>query len=269
MPAQIMSVLNITPDSFSDGGEFENAEKAYEKAQNMIADGADIIDIGGESSAPNSVEVSAEKEWRRIFPVLKKVLPCSVPVSVDTWKSDIAEKSLRMGVNIINDITAFRGDSNMVQVLKHSPCDIVIMYSKDPSARTTLAEKKYSDVVREVGDFLEERLEYAQKNGIEKKRIILDVGMGAFLSSDPAVSFEMLARIGEIKARFPEQRILVGTSRKGFLRTVSDAQNPKKRVIASVVSSLIAIQNDADIVRVHDTKEMREALDTFLAIREQ
>lgn len=266
MQPQIMSILNVTPDSFSDGGEFENAKKAYEYTKKLIVEGANIIDVGGESSAPGSSDVCPEEEWKRIAPILEKIIPLGVPVSVDTWKSKIAQKALDAGVQIINDITAFRGDKKMISVVQQSDCKIVIMYSKNTSARTTLEEKKYDDVIREVGDFFEERLSFAKRNGIQSDRIILDTGMGAFLSSNPEVSFETLHRLPEIKQRFPKHKILIGTSRKGFLKHLCFGKNAKDRLIPSVVSSLIAIQNGADIVRVHDTKEMKEAIDTCMKI---
>lgn len=264
---QIMSALNVTPDSFSDGGEYIDAEKAYAHTKKIISEGADIIDIGGESSAPGSSDVSLEEEWNRIAPVLETVVPLGTPVSVDTWKSEIAWRALLAGASIINDVTGFRGDHEMISVLAESDCEIVLMYSKNNSARTTLEEKQYDNVVEEIGDFLEERLEFAEKNGIRRERIILDPGMGAFVSSDPKASFELLAQIGELKTRFPKNKILIGTSRKGFLKDLSFGEEPKDRLIPSIISSLIAIQNGADIVRIHDTKEMKEAIDTFLKIQ--
>ncbi len=258
-----MGILNITPDSFSDGGDFLDSKKALIQAEKMVQDGADILDIGAESSGPGSKEVPVDEEWRRLELVLSTVIHLQIPISVDTWKSEIAHRALQKGVHIINDVTAFRGDPKMIRTLQESDCKIVIMYSKDPNARTTAKKKEYDDPIQEIGDFLEERLEFATKNGINPNRIILDPGMGNFLSSDPKVSFKVLRELSRLRKRFPDNKILIGTSRKGFLGIVSDPVNPKNRLIASIASSLIATQNGADIVRVHDTKEMHEALKTY------
>jgi dihydropteroate synthase len=262
-----MGILNITPDSFSDGGEFLNTEKAVQQAKVMIQDGADIIDIGAESSGPGSKDVPETEEWKRLEPVLTFLTEKNIPLSVDTWKSSIAKKALDLGVQMINDVTAFRGDPKILDVLKESDCEIVIMYSKDPNARTTVREKTYKDPIQQIGDFLEERMGEAEKYGVDPKRIILDPGMGAFLSSDPEVSFTVIRELKRLKRRFPNNRILIGTSRKSFLGGVSDPKDPKKRLIASVTSALLAAQNGADILRVHDVKETQEAVNTAEAIQ--
>jgi dihydropteroate synthase len=267
---QIMGILNITPDSFSDGGEAFTTQNAISKAQQMLADGAEILDIGGESTAPGSAKVTTEEEWQRLQSVLLPIIELGTPVSIDTYKAEIAKRTLQLGAKMINDVTAFRGDEQMIEILRKADCEITIMYSKDYSPRTTLDQKEYEDVIVTIGDFLAERLAFAQKNGIDPQRIILDPGMGAFVSAEPKYSFELLRRLPELKQRFSDNRVLIGTSRKGFLQSLApNAKSPKKRLIPSVVSALIAAQSSADILRVHDVRETMEAITTWEAIQER
>ncbi len=263
-----MGILNSTPDSFSDGGDFVNPNTAISHARQMKDNGADILDIGAESSGPGSKEVPEKQEWERLKNILPEVIKLGIPVSVDTWKPEIAERALSLGTKIINDVTAFRGNPDIIHILKDSDCQIIIMHSKDQSARTTIRSVEYNNPIQEIGDFLEERLSFAQKKGIDPKRIILDPGMGNFLSSDPHVSFRVIRELSELKKRFPENRILLGTSRKGFLGSISDPKNPKNRTMASVISALIAAQNGADILRVHDVKETKEAVKCLRQIQD-
>lgn len=258
-----MGIFNATPDSFSDGGRFFDVSSAQKRLEEMVVQGADILDIGGESTAPGSPAVSEEEEWNRIEALLPYAVSLGVPVSVDTWKSVIARRAFQNGAAIINDITAFYGDANMPQVIAEFSASVVLMFSKDRSPRTTLNAPQYDDIIRTIGDFWEERITVAVSAGIDPQNIVLDPGMGAFLSSDPAVSFEVLARLPELKKRFPKQKILVGTSRKGFLKRANPTASPEHRLIPSVTSALLAIEHGADIVRVHDIPETREALTTL------
>ena len=266
LPTQIMGILNVTPDSFSDGGQFVDAAAALAAAQAMVAAGAEIIDVGGESTAPGSVEVSAEEEWRRIGAVVRQLANESISVSVDTWKATIAEQAIAAGASMINDVTGLRGDPRMWDVVEQSTVPVVAMYSKDASPRTTLEERVYADPIATITAFFRQLLRTAEANGIDPCRFILDPGMGAFLSADPQVSYTVLRRLPELKDEFPQNKILIGTSRKGFLRTVSDAAEPSGRLIASVVSALHAARNGADILRVHDVPQTAEALRTESAI---
>jgi len=265
-----MGVLNVTPDSFSDGGRFLDSETALKQAEKMLHDGADIIDIGAESSAPGSEKISVDTEWSRLSPVLSgllKVKKKNIRISIDTWKSAIGEQAIALGADMINDVTAFRGDPQMWQLAKTSQAKFVVMYSKDNSARTTMTAVTYDDPLQTIIAFFREFLARAEKQNIDPQRFILDPGMGAFLSADPNVSLVVLRRLQELKSAFPDNKILIGTSRKGFLRVVSGQKIPKQRLIASVVSALIAAQNGADILRVHDVQETREALDTDFLIK--
>lgn len=263
---QLMGILNITPDSFSDGGKYFGPDAAIAKAQELVAEGTDLLDVGAESSAQDSREVPHNEEWRRLEPVLRQITRLDVAVSVDTWKAETAEKALASGVRLINDVTAGRGDPRLWDVLKHSDCRIVYMFSKDASARTTLRSPDYADPIATITRFFQGLLETAAAKGIDPQRIILDPGMGAFLSAEPRVSFQVLKRLDELKSAFPQNQILVGTSRKGFLRAVNAGRAPEGRLIGSVITALAAARRGADILRVHDVRETREALQTEYAI---
>lgn len=257
---QIMGVLNVTPDSFSDGGKFFDVETAVDQARKMIKEGADIIDIGGESSGPRSRNVGLEEELRRVIPVIKRIVPITkkagVKISIDTYKSQVAKQAIEAGANIINDVTALRGDPEMASVAAETGVPIILMYSKDPTARTTRIKKNYKDVVKTVMDFLKERAEFAIKSGIKKSRIVLDPGMGAFVSSEPKYSYEILRRLGEFNTLgFP---ILIGTSRKSFLPGAIN-----ERLIPSLIANLSAARNGASIIRVHDVAPNKSLLKAF------
>lgn len=248
---QIMGILNVTPDSFSDGGVYFSLKKAVSRAKEMIKEGANIIDVGGESSGPNSVFVPEKEELKRVIPVIKKIVPIckkhGVLISIDTYKSEVARKAVQAGAEIINDVTALRGDPKMAQTAAKLGMPIILMYSKDPTARTTRQKKHYKNVTKTIMEFLKSRIKYAQKAGIKKENIIIDPGMGAFISAIPKYSFEILRGLNEFKKLgFP---ILIGTSRKSFL---PGALN--QRQIPSLIANLVASKNGASILRVHDCK---------------
>jgi len=254
----IMGVLNVTPDSFSDGGEFYDPEKAMFRIEEMIEQGADIIDVGGESTRPDSPPVTLEEEMRRVQPVIDAVAERGwmekAIFSIDTYKAEVAEYALKKGFQMVNDVTALRGDENLIQVLlKYQPY-VVLMHSKDSSARTSNAELDYEDVVVEVGDFLLERVDLILQKSFPKEKIILDPGMGGFVSKVPKYSFELIERLSELKVLgYP---VMIGISRKSCL-----GGKLEERDEVSVEWSLKAFQNGASIVRVHDVAGMREAID--------
>lgn len=255
---RIMGILNVTPDSFSDGGQFFEHEKAVARALQMIAEGADIIDIGGESSGPGSMDVSLEEELRRVIPVILSLRRGrnDIVISIDTYKAEIARRAIKAGANMVNDVTALRGDPEMALVIAQTGVQVVLMYSKDSTARTTRDEKHYRDVVAAVTAFLEERIVYALNAGIKREQIIIDPGMGAFISAIPSYSFEVLERLAEFKKLgFP---ILVGTSRKSFL-----GGKIKERLGPTLAANTIAIKNGADIIRVHDVAAHKKLLGSF------
>lgn len=253
----IMGVLNLTPDSFSDGGEFNDPERAIKRIEEMIVQGADIIDIGGESTGPGSRNVPEEEELARIKPVIEaiveKKLTNKALFSIDTYKSSIAEYALEHSFQMVNDVTALRGDPKMIDILlKYEPY-VVLMHSKDPTPRTTKKAVEYDDVIASIKTFLLERISTLVEAGFPKDKIIIDPGMGAFISSIPDYSFEVVNRLKELKLLgFP---ILVSISRKSCLGgKMEDRDQP------SVNWSLKALKNGASIIRIHNVGLMKKAL---------
>jgi len=241
----IMGILNLTPDSFSDGGRFNTEQSALKQARKLIRDGADIIDIGGESTGPNSRNVSLKEELNRVIPILKKIRKITkIPISIDTYKAEVASQALEAGANIINDVTALRGDKNMASVAAKYNCPIILMYSKDSTQRTTRAPKKYKDVIKTIKDFWKSRVSYATRHGIKKENIILDPGMGAFVSGIADYSFEIVTRLNELtNLGFP---VLIGISRKSFL-----GGHIKERDKKATSLTTIAVLNGVSIIRTH------------------
>lgn len=250
----IMGVLNLTPDSFSDGGEHNNLKNALARVKEMEAEGADIIDIGGESTGPNSSDISYGEERRRVMTILKKVLEITkIPISIDTYKSKIAEEAINLGAKMVNDVTALRGDKNMAKTVAKLKVPIIIMYAKDKTARTTTQEKHYIDVLKDIKKFLKERMSYAKKNKISTSKIIIDPGMGNFISKLPKYSFEVINRLPELKSLgYP---ICIGASRKSFIGGSMGERDIKGQII-----SAIAYLNGASIIRTHDVKGTNRAL---------
>jgi dihydropteroate synthase len=252
---RIMGILNVTPDSFSDGNLWMKEFGA--RILQMIEDGADIIDVGGESTGPGSKDVTTEEELARVKPVVDFVaregLTDRALFSIDTYKSEVADYALTHGFKMVNDVTALRGDVKMAEVLlKHKPY-VVLMYSKDPTARTTREAVQYDDVMATVKDFLRERTEGLLATGFPREKIIVDPGMGAFVSGDPKYSFEIIERLGELKElSYP---ILVGVSRKSFL-----GGELKDRDEKSILLSVEAFRKGAAILRMHQVQGLREKL---------
>ena len=244
----IMGILNVTPDSFSDGGKFNTVNKAVARAKEMEEQGADIIDIGGESSGPGSVNVRLEEELDRVIPVIKEIRRNSdIVISVDTYKAEVAHQSLEAGANMINDVTSFRGDEALPYVIAKYQCPVVLMHAKDSSARTTINEKEYDDVIESVKEFLAERIAFAKSKGMEEEQIIIDPGLGHFISSDPKYSFEIIERLGELKEVSPN--ILIGISRKSFLGGTLESRDTKGNQLSKT-----AYNNGATIIRTHDVR---------------
>ena len=262
----LIGILNVTPDSFSDGGELQTPEAILTRVREMISQGADWIDIGGESSGPRSVAVPLEIELQRVIPVIEAIRnESAICLSVDTYKSEVARQAIRAGANIINDITALRGDSQMISVIKEFQVPVILMYSKDPTARTTTTLKDYEDVILTIKSFFEERIQLLLNEGVSHENILLDPGMGYFISGIARYSFQILRRLSELTALgYP---LVIGTSRKSFLAGVSGG-NPlpiQEREIPTVVSSVLALREGASLIRVHHVGYGRLAIDTFNA----
>lgn len=244
-----MGVVNVTPDSFSDGGSFLSPDAAIDHACRLVDEGADILDIGGESTAPNSPPVSIEEEYRRVMPVVEECAKRGFFVSVDTYKAVVAHRALRAGAEMINDVTALRADDDLAEVLAKSDCAVVLMYSKDPSPRTEPTVRTYDDVVREIAQFLSERAQLAELCGIARDRIVVDPGMGAFVSGDPGPSLEILRRASEFQVLGCP--VLIGASRKGFIGKMLNA-SVHDRLEGSLACAAIAAWHGVKIIRAHD-----------------
>lgn len=247
----LMGILNLTPDSFSDGGKYSDEQGALKQLQKLLDDGADIIDIGAESTFGPEAQVRADDEWQRLEPVLNGIDFENIFVSLDTYKAEVAEKALKMGVQMINDVTALRGDEQLMEVLlKYQPF-ICLMYSADETSYASRTDHQYEDVMQTVKEFLKTQTEQLLSRGFPKGKILVDPGLGFFLSSDPAVSWEVIERLAELEELgFP---ILIGPSMKSFL-----GGELSERAEKSVQASLQCLQNGANIVRVHDVKALRE-----------
>lgn len=265
----VMGVVNVTPDSFSDGGRFLSPEAAIAHACRLMDEGADLLDIGGESTAPDSPPVDAREECRRILPVLEECAKRGFPVSVDTYKAPVARCALAHGAGMINDVTALRGDPTLADVLAESDCAVVLMFAKDPTPRTTPTVRVYTDVVREISEFLAERVAYARTRGIASNRIVLDPGMGAFVSAEPGPSLELLRRAGEFHTL--GHPLLIGASRKSFIGKVLGSPGRPlpvgDRLEGSLACAAIAAWHGVQIIRAHDVRETVRTVRMVDAIR--
>jgi dihydropteroate synthase len=251
----VMGIVNVTPDSFSDGGRNFRAEDAVASARRMRDEGAAIVDIGGESTRPGAEPVSVDEELRRVVPVLE-VLQGDVPVSIDTAKAEVARRALELGAVMVNDVTALRGDPELAAVLEGSDAHVCLMHMLG-EPRTMQHDPRYDDVVADVKGFLEERLAFAVEAGIAEERILLDPGFG--FGKTVEHNFELLRRLDEIAAI--GRPVVVGISRKRSLgRILGDPQATQGPLSASLAAAVIAYERGATVLRVHDVRETVEAL---------
>lgn len=252
----IVGILNVTPDSFSDGGHFLDSECAASHALAMERDGADMIDIGGESTRPGAESVSAETELARVIPVIRKIREVSsVRISIDTTKARVAEVALAAGADVVNDITALQGDPAMPAVVVGSGCGVVLMHMQG-TPRTMQASPHYTDVVGEVRDFLRQRLDAAVEMGIEPMRLVADPGIG--FGKTPEHNRQLLARLDAFAEL--ERPIYVGFSRKSFLKSLAGAESVTDREWPGVALTSYCRERNARIFRVHDPKPHTQAL---------
>ncbi len=248
----LMGILNVTPDSFSDGGEFDTVETALAQAREMIAHGVDIIDIGGESTRPNAAEISVEEELQRVVPVIQQLRQeSSIPISIDTTKAIVAQKAIAAGADIVNDISAATFDEEMLTMVAQLNVPLILMHIRG-TPKTMQSLTDYQDVVAEVAEFLKIQVAKATTSGIAKDKIIIDPGIGFAKTAEQ--SLQLLQRLAELKAL--ELPILVGVSRKSFLRSILHQNDPKERVWGTAAACYGAIARGADILRVHDVSQM-------------
>ncbi len=256
---KLMGVVNVTPDSFSDGGRYLDADAAVAHGEELVREGADILDVGGESTRPGAEEVGMEEELARVGPVVEG-LAGAATVSIDTSKSVVAGAALDAGAEIVNDVTALRGDPGMAGLCAERGAGLVLMHMKgDP--RTMQENPVYEDVVDEVKAFLAERLEVAIAAGVDEERVWLDPGIGFGKTLEH--NLELLRRLGEL--RDLGRPLVVGTSRKGFIGRV-DGSAVEDRLGGTIASSVLAVAEGADVVRVHDVAEAAQALKVAGAI---
>ena len=248
----LMGILNVTPDSFSDGGEFNSVETALAQARDMINHGVDIIDIGGESTRPNADAVTVEKELQRVVPVIRQLRQeSSIPISIDTTKATVAQEAIAAGANLVNDISGATFDDKMLETVAQLEVPIVLMHIRgNPQTMQTLTD--YRDVVTEVAEFLRIQVDKAIACGIARDKIIIDPGIGFAKKAEQ--SLELLQRLDELQAL--ELPILVGVSRKSFMRPILQQDDPKERIWGTAAACYGAIARGADILRVHDVAQM-------------
>ena len=254
---RIMGVVNVTPDSFSDGGEFLDAEVAIRHAVELAEEGADILDVGGESTRPGSVGVDAEAELRRVLPVIDGIRAAGLDtrISVDTSKAAVAAAALDAGADYVNDVTALRGDPELAGLVADRGADVCLMHMLG-SPRTMQDDPRYDDVVDEVKAFLEERLAAAVRAGIPEQRVELDPGIG--FGKTVAHNLELIDRLDEIVAL--GRPVVLGTSRKAFLGRITGRDRPRDRTAATLATLVIGLERGASVFRVHDVAAARDAL---------
>ncbi|WP_136796805.1 dihydropteroate synthase [Desulfosediminicola ganghwensis] len=258
---RIMGILNVTPDSFSDGGSFDSIDKAVHHATELIEAGADILDVGGESTRPYAEPVSLQDELARTIPVIKAVRELhSTPISIDTTKAEVARQALAAGANIINDISALNHDPEMIEVVQETDAPVVIMHMQGTPADMQ-DRPEYQDIISDILTFFEKRIEWMVANNVDRKRIIVDpgIGFGKTLSHNLAI-IRHLDRF-----RTLGQQVLLGHSRKSFLGLLTGMEAEQRDLSTAVVSAL-AVQSRIDIIRVHNVEATRQALQIAEAI---
>jgi dihydropteroate synthase len=256
----VMGILNATPDSFSDGGKFRTAKDAIAQAELMIANGVDLIDIGGESTRPGAEPVELQEELDRVLPVIEALKDCGVPLSIDTYKAQTMRQALSAGVDCVNDIWALRQDGAVDAVLESKSCGIVLMHmQRDPL--TMQFDPEYQNIISEVMQFLKERAELLKEKGVDANRIAIDPGFG--FGKNLKHNLEMLAKFGQ----FPQlgYAVLAGISRKSMLGKIT-GKDTHERVAPSVAAAIMAADRGARIIRVHDVPETVDALKLWEAI---
>ena len=256
----VMGVLNVTPDSFSDGGRFVEPSVAVAHARKLLGEGAALVDVGGESTRPGAPPVSVEEELGRVIPVLEELLGASL--SIDTSKAEVARRALELGVEVVNDVTALRGDPAMAEVVADGGAFVCLMHMQG-EPRTMQAAPHYDDVVSDVLAFLEARVAFAVERGIREDRICVDPGIG--FGKTPDQNLELLRRLDELCAL--GRPVLVGVSRKStFGRILGDANARQGSLAASLAAAVAAFERGAAMIRAHDVRETVEALAVAAAV---
>ncbi|PSO74928.1 MAG: dihydropteroate synthase [Cyanobacteria bacterium QS_1_48_34] len=248
----LMGILNVTPDSFSDGGDFHNPESALAQAKQMVAAGADMIDIGGQSTRPGATPISVEEELNRVLPAIRALRSeASVPISVDTTRASVAQAAVEAGADLVNDISGGTFDAKMLPTVAQLGVPIVLMHIRG-TPETMQQLTNYDDLVGEIYQVLEEQIAEAMRAGVERSRIIIDPGIGFAKTHEQ--NLELLRRVNQFRSL--DVPILVGASRKGFIGKIINQSEPKHRVWGTAATCCAAVAGHADILRVHDVAEM-------------
>jgi dihydropteroate synthase len=261
-----MAILNVTPDSFSDGGQLAGVDDAVRRAESVIAEGADILDIGGESTRPGSSRVSAEVEVTRVVPVIEAIAKrFDTPISIDTSKAQVASHAVDAGAEIINDVSGLRWDPSIAGIAAAKSTGLVLMHSLG-EFETMHTQEPVADIVGHVIADFNRATAQAATAGVNASQIVLDIGIGFGKTFEQ--NLELLANIDKINAEFPLFPILAGASRKSFIGKILDEPEPQRRLNGSVAAAVVAVTNGAKIVRVHDVKETVDAVRIADAIRD-
>ncbi len=257
-----MGVLNITPDSFSDGGQYNTVARSYERAQQMLHDGVDIFDIGGESTRPGAEFVTLQEELDRILPVIEAIKPLGKPISVDTRRSQVMRKVLDLGVNIINDVNALQ-DEQALETVAHSKADVCLMHMQG-QPKTMQQNPEYDDVTADVMAFLQARLDACKAHGITTSRIIIDPGFG--FGKTLAHNLQLLSNLKAFKRL--GCRVLIGLSRKAMFGHIT-GKPPQERFASSLAATVVGLLQGVDIVRTHDVAGTLDAIRVLAALKKE
>ncbi len=259
-----MGVLNVTPDSFFDGGKYLDIDSAIKQAQLMVAQGADIIDIGGESTRPGAETITIDEELERTIPVIEALFEqVRIPISIDTSKPEVMQQAVFAGASLINDVNALQADGGL-EMAARLDCDVCLMHRRG-NTKTMQNKPIYNDVVEEIGRFFTQRLEVCSNFGIKRDKIILDPGFG--FGKTLIHNLEILKRLGEFKNfGLP---LLVGISRKSMIGALLNDRDVDDRLIGSTVATIMAVQKGANIVRVHDVLAIKDALTILQSVEEE
>jgi dihydropteroate synthase len=262
----VMGVLNVTPDSFSDGGQFVSFDRAIAHARQMIDEGADVIDIGGESTRPGSEFVSIDEELRRVIPVIEQLTANPhVPISIDTTKAQVARAALKAGAEIVNDISALRFEPSLADEVAKANAGLVLMHSRG-TPKTMQQLPPAEDIMTKVIEGLRESIAVAQQHGVAIESIAIDPGIGFGKTADQNV--ELIAKLDQLAREFADFPIMIGTSRKSFIGKLLDGAPPDQRLYGTIASTVASVMNGAHLVRVHDVKAAVEAIKVADALRQ-
>lgn len=261
---QLMGILNVTPDSFSDGGRYSDIDLAVKQAQKMLSEGADIIDVGGESTRPNAEPVEPEEQIRRVVPVIEAIRQhSSISISIDTTSAQVAQAALKAGATMINDVSGGLADATILPLAAQAQVPIILMHSQG-TPKTMQDNPYYDDVVQEVLSLLQQRINAALAAGIAQEQIIIDVGIG--FGKRKQDNLDLLAHLDKFVAL--GKRVLLGTSRKRFMGSICHVDQPCELVTATAVTTALGVMAGVQLFRVHDIKENRQAIDVAWAIKQ-